>query len=233
MKLRKVRSSGLIMWRASVFRRSVSAISMPIIITMSRDWGVRSMRNRLLHFQTSNWTCTRCPRLLVNGRSSRIRNIVFGSIICLHKGQLVFPRLTVYSRRQVRQHAWLHANDVECIIPSRWHMGQRSFILPESFERTPLRVELAQLRNVAQVVCSDRTDAKLKTLSENQKIGVFRRGGRCGEGRRGGGRRCKRYLLRLLSLLSIPRDVSVIMNTVVVQTGCTSVGFVAQGALGH
>lgn len=221
------------MWRASVFRLSVSAISMPIIIIMSRDWGFRSMRNRLLHFQTSNCTRTRCSRLLVNGRSSRIPSMIFGSIKCLHKGHVVFPRLTVYSRRQERQHAWLHANDVGWIIPSRWHMGHLSFILPESFKRATLRVEVAQCRNVAQVVCSDRTDAKLKTLSENQKIGVFHRGERCGEGRRGGGRRCKRYLIRLLSLLSTPRDVSVVMNTVVVKTGCTSVSFVAQGALEH
>lgn len=53
MKL-KAQSSGPIMWRASVFLLSVSAISMPMIIIMSRDWGFRSMRNRLLHFQTSN-----------------------------------------------------------------------------------------------------------------------------------------------------------------------------------
>lgn len=166
MKL-KAQSSGPTMWRASVFLLSVSAISLPIIIIMSRDWGFRSMRNRPLHFQTSNCTRTRCSRLLVNGRSSRIPSISFGSIICLHKGHVMFPLLTVYSRRQARQHAWLHANDVGWIIESRWHMGHLTFILPESFKRATFRVEVVQRRNVAQVVRPDSPNGQNKTLTEN------------------------------------------------------------------
>tara|TARA_Y100001970_G_C13872326_1_gene669651 strand:+ start:372 stop:731 length:360 start_codon:yes stop_codon:yes gene_type:complete len=109
-------------------------------------------------------------------------------------------------------------------------MGHLSFILPESFKRATLRVELAQLEHVAQVVRSDSPDGQTKTLSENQKIGVFRRGERRGERRR---RRGERYLLTFLPPFSTLRDVPVVMNAVIVKTGGTRKGFVAMRALWH